>query len=81
MKPELVEAHRSGKLMLFVGAGVSANLGLPNWSQLISHVAAELGYDPAVFATYGNHQTLAEFYKKKRGAAAATGGERRALLG
>lgn len=67
MKPELVEVHRSGKLMLFVGAGVSANLGLPNWRQLISHVAEELGYDPEVFATYGNHQTLAEFYKKKRG--------------
>lgn len=67
MKPELVEAYRNGKLMLFVGAGVSANLGLPNWSQLIAHVAKELDYDPSVFATYGNHQTLAEFYKKKLG--------------
>lgn len=35
MRAELLEAHSSGKLMLFVGAGVSANLGLPSWSQLI----------------------------------------------
>ena len=67
MRVELLEAHRSGKLMLFVGAGVSANLGLPSWGQLIAQIAKELGYDPAVFATYGNYQTLAEFYKKKRG--------------
>ena len=67
MKAELLEAHRCGKLMLFAGAGVSANLGLPSWGQLIAQIAKELGYDPAVFATYGNYQTLAEFYKKKRG--------------
>lgn len=43
MRNELLEAHRSGKLMLFAGAGVSANLGLPNWSQLIGQIAKELG--------------------------------------
>lgn len=67
MKDELLDAHRTGKLMLFVGAGVSANLGLPNWSALIAQIANELGYDPAIFATYGNHLALAEFYKKKKG--------------
>ncbi|CAM4449884.1 Sir2 family NAD-dependent protein deacetylase [Stenotrophomonas lactitubi] len=67
MRTELLEAHSSGKLILFVGAGVSANLGLPTWSELIARIAQELGYDPAVFATYGDHQTLAEFYRKKRG--------------
>ncbi|HDS1621893.1 SIR2 family protein [Stenotrophomonas maltophilia] len=67
MRNELLEAHRSGKLMLFAGAGVSANLGLPNWSQLIGQIAKELGYDPVVFETYGNYQVLAEFYRKKRG--------------
>lgn len=67
MRNELLEAHRSGKLMLFAGAGVSANLGLPNWSQLIAQIAKELDYDPVVFETYGNYQTLAEFYRKKRG--------------
>lgn len=67
MNDELLEAHRTGKLMLFVGAGVSANLGLPNWNALISHIAEELGYDPKIFATYGSVLALAEFYKKKKG--------------
>ncbi len=53
--------------MLFVGAGVSANLGLPNWNSLIEHIAKDLGYDPSIFATYGTHLALAEFYKRKRG--------------
>jgi hypothetical protein len=67
MNDELVDAYRTGKLMLFVGAGVSANLGLPSWSALIAHIADELGYDPNIFSTYGSHLTLAEFYKKKKG--------------
>ncbi len=67
MKDDLLAAHRDGKLMLFVGAGVSANLGLPNWSDLIKHIAEELGYDPEIFSTYGTHLALAEFYRNKKG--------------
>jgi SIR2-like domain len=67
MKAELLDAHRTGKLVLFVGAGVSANLGLPNWGQLISQIAKELGYDPEIFSTYGSHLALAEYYKRKKG--------------
>lgn len=67
MTDELLDAHRTGKLMLFVGAGVSANLGLPNWDALIEHVAEELGYDPKIFSTYGSPLALADFYKKKKG--------------
>ncbi|MBD8695912.1 SIR2 family protein [Stenotrophomonas sp. CFBP 13718] len=67
MKHELIEAHRSGKLMLFVGAGVSANLGLPDWNALIGRIAEELEYDPKIFATYGTPLALAEFYRKRMG--------------
>ena len=67
MNEDLLDAHRTGKLMLFVGAGVSANLGLPNWDALIAHIAEELGYDPKIFSTYGTHLALAEFYEKKKG--------------
>lgn len=67
MTGELLDAHRAGKLMLFVGAGVSPNLGLPSWNELIAHIAEELGYDPKIFATYGTPLALAEFYKKKKG--------------
>lgn len=67
MKEELIQSYRSGKLILFVGAGVSANLGLPTWDQLISKLANELQYDPEIFATYGNPLSLAEFYRRKKG--------------
>lgn len=67
MRDDLLDAHRTGKLMLFVGAGVSANLGLPSWDALIAHIAKELGYDPKIFSTYGTPLALAEFYKKKKG--------------
>lgn len=67
MNEALREAHRAGKLTLFVGAGVSSNLGLPNWNELIGHIAEELGYDPKIFSTYGSHLALAEFYKQKKG--------------
>ena len=67
MNTELLQAHRAGKLMLFAGAGVSANLNLPTWSELTAHIASELGYDPKIFATYGTPLALAEYYKIKKG--------------
>lgn len=66
MNAELIDAHRAGKLMLFVGSGVSANLGLPNWNQLIAHIATELGTIQKYFLPTEQH-SLAEFYKKKKG--------------
>ena len=67
MNAELVHAYRTGKLVLFAGAGVSANLGLPSWSELIGQIAIELGYDPKIFSSYGSPLALAEFYKRKKG--------------
>lgn len=59
---ELVQAIRDRTALLFVGAGVSMNLGTPSWGQLSAHIAERLGYDPDEFRTWGNDQTLAEFY-------------------
>lgn len=67
MKPELKRAYNSGKLILFAGAGLSRNLGLPEWHELIAHLAKELGYDPQIFNSYGNHLSLAEYYKQVKG--------------
>ncbi|KGN86617.1 SIR2 family protein [Porphyromonas gulae] len=63
----LKEDYKKGRLILFVGAGVSANLGLPTWSKLIDHLADDLGYDSDVFKTYGNFLALAEYYRIKKG--------------
>lgn len=67
MKAELSHAYQTGKLILFAGAGASANLGLPSWNELISKLAYELNYDSDVFSSYGNYLALAEFYRRKKG--------------
>lgn len=44
------------------------NVGLPSWQELIKHMSAELGIDPAEEnPTINNYQTLAEYYCIKRG--------------
>jgi SIR2-like domain len=65
---ELKDSVRGGTVILFVGAGVSSSLGLPNYRELIDHIAEELGYDPQIFATYGDYLTLAEYYLREKGA-------------
>ncbi|MBM7331353.1 SIR2 family protein [Agrobacterium sp. S2] len=64
---ELVQAYRSGRVLLFVGAGVSMNLGLPSWSRLTDRMALDLDFDPAIYRTYGDYLALAEYYRIKKG--------------
>jgi hypothetical protein len=64
---ELVRAIRERKALLFVGAGVSMNLGIPSWKELTAHIAGKLGYDPQEFAQLGDDRTLAEFYALQTG--------------
>ena len=49
MFDELKTSIKEGNVILFVGAGISATLGLPNWSQLISKISSDLGYDYRLF--------------------------------
>ena len=51
---QLIEEYKKGRVILFVGAGVSANLGIPTWSKLIDKIAEDLDYDSEVFKTYGD---------------------------
>jgi hypothetical protein len=64
---ELVSSVRQGNAILFAGAGVSMNLGLPSWSRLIVHMAEELGYDPDIFSGLGDYLALAEYYLGVKG--------------
>ena len=66
-KRRLIEQIKTKRAMLFVGAGVSMNIGLPAWGQLVEHVARELGYDPRVFQTFGDNYLLAEYYYLEKG--------------
>jgi hypothetical protein len=63
----VLEAYRSKRLILFVGAGVSMGLGLPSWRQLVDHMAEELGFDPDIYRTFGDSLALAEFYRISKG--------------
>lgn len=67
MNEKLIREYKKGNIMLFVGAGVSVNLGLPEWDKLINKLAVELDYDPDVFKTYGDYRALAEYYRIKKG--------------
>ncbi len=67
MNQELLNAYSQGKILLFIGAGVSSNLGLPTWSKLIDHIAESLDYDPEVFKSYGDFLALAEYYCIQKG--------------
>lgn len=42
---EIRKANENGKLVIFVGSGVSKNSGLPSWNDLIEKFAEELAYD------------------------------------
>ncbi len=67
INPELIDELKRSKVILFVGAGVSANLGLPSWSELINRMAQELDFDPKTFQSYGDFLELAEYYEIKKG--------------
>ena len=64
---QLISSYKQGNVILFIGAGVSMNLGLPSWKQLIEKIATELEYDPEIYKTLGTDLALAEYYRVKKG--------------
>lgn len=64
---ELRKLLKDKKVIPFVGAGLSMNLGLPSFSTLIDTIACELGYDPDVYRLNGSNLQLAEYYVTLKG--------------
>lgn len=65
---KIKELIKEKKLILFVGAGVSRNIGLPSFRELIDEVAKLSGFDPDIFKSFSNYQSLVEYYHiQKRG--------------
>lgn len=62
MNKELKKAIKEKNVILFVGAGISATLGLPTWDSLITEIGNNLGYDADLFKQYGDSLILAEYY-------------------
>ena len=68
MLDDLARAVHLGRAVLFVGAGVSMDLGLPSWGELTAKMAHDLGYEPDILIGPGaNYLTIAEFYKLEKG--------------
>ena len=42
---DIRNAQKNGNLVIFVGAGVSANSGLPSWKALVENIAKEIDYE------------------------------------
>jgi SIR2-like domain len=64
---ELLDAMKEQRVILFAGSGLSAQLSLPTWSQLMSHLSGELGFAPEIFEQSGNYMVQAEYYSLVKG--------------
>lgn len=63
----LRDALKQRTVVLFVGSGVSANLGLPSWGGLIDSMAGDLKINSSLFARLGSFPELAEYHALETG--------------
>jgi hypothetical protein len=61
------EAMDNNKLVVFVGAGVSANSNLPSWSELIKEICKSLGIDCNKQMNAEDFMRIAQYYYNQRG--------------
>ncbi|AGL03567.1 SIR2 family protein [Desulfoscipio gibsoniae] len=59
---ELAQDIREKKIIPFVGAGLSRNLGLPEWDVLMARVAEDLDIDPDILFLHGDFLQIAEYH-------------------
>lgn len=64
---DLIKKIKEKNVILFIGAGVSATLNVPTWSELMYHIADELHIDKELFSLYGDPLQLAEYYRIEKG--------------
>ncbi|SFG62140.1 SIR2-like domain-containing protein [Desulfotomaculum arcticum] len=59
---ELAHEIKGKKIIPFVGAGLSRNLGLPEWDVLMARVAEDLDIEPDILALHGDFLQIAEYH-------------------
>jgi hypothetical protein len=62
----LADALRTRRLILFAGGGVSQSLGLPDFRELIHHIARELGFEQTA-ASRAEYPVIAEAFVARHG--------------
>lgn len=62
----LADALRARRLILFVGGGISQSLGLPDFRELIQHIARELDFDEGI-TSRSDYSVIAEAYVARHG--------------
>ena len=65
--PTLRDLRIEGRLVPFVGAGLSRPLGLPSWDLLVDNIAVQLGYNPEIYRLNGSKLQLAEYFVAEKG--------------
>jgi hypothetical protein len=64
----LAHETRERRVILFVGSGISAGLGLPTWEDFIARLGDDVGFTPDEFlALSSDFRSLAEFYRLEKG--------------
>jgi len=61
------EAMDNNKLVVFVGAGVSANSNLPSWVELIKEICKSLGIDSNKKMNTEDFMRISQYYYNQRG--------------
>lgn len=61
---QIIQAAQQGKLVVFVGSGVSANSGIPTWNTLIQKMKEEL---PEYTSEETDYLKIAQLFKELRG--------------
>lgn len=64
---EIRKLREQERLIPFIGAGLSKNLGLPNWEGLIRILAEDLNLSPNDFDLKGDFLQFAEYYLLEKG--------------
>lgn len=64
---ELAQEVAAKKVIPFVGAGLSRNVGMPEWDSLINRVAEDLDIDQDILKLQGDFLQIAEYHMIKNG--------------